>query len=61
MTPENLKKAATANKQITLDEAYKILGADSNAGIEEVMKVQCAASITESNGSVALAQALGMH
>ena len=39
MTPENLKKAATANKHITLDEAYKILGTDSNAGIEEVMKV----------------------
>lgn len=39
MTPESLKNAATASKQMNLEEAYKILGSDSNAGIEEVMKV----------------------
>lgn len=39
MTPESLKQAANATKQMPLDEAYKILGSDSNAGIEEVMKV----------------------
>ena len=39
MTPESLKSATSASKQISLDEAYKILGTDSNAGIEEVMKV----------------------
>ena len=41
MTPESLKQAANATKQMNLDEAYKILGSDSNAGIEEVMKVRC--------------------
>lgn len=40
MTPESLKQAANATKQMNLDEAYKILGSDSNAGIEEVMKVR---------------------
>lgn len=40
MTPESLKQAANATKQMNLDEAYKILGADTNAGIEEVMKVR---------------------
>lgn len=40
MTPESLKQAANATKQMSLDEAYKILGSDSNAGIEEVMKVR---------------------
>ena len=40
MTPESLKQAANATKQMPLEEAYKILGSDSNAGIEEVMKVQ---------------------
>lgn len=39
MTPESLKNATNAGKQISLDEAYKILGTESNAGIEEVMKV----------------------
>ena len=39
MTPESLKSAANASKQISLEESYKILGTDSNAGIEEVMKV----------------------
>ena len=41
MTPESIKQAANATKQMNLDEAYKILGSDSNAGIEEVMKVRC--------------------
>lgn len=40
MTPESLKQAANATKQMNLDEAYKILGTESNAGIEEVMKVK---------------------
>lgn len=40
MTPESLKNAAAASKQMNLEEAYKILGTDSNAGIEEVMKVR---------------------
>lgn len=40
MTPESLKSAANASKQISLEESYKILGTDSNAGIEEVMKVR---------------------
>jgi len=39
ITPESLKNAATASKQMNLEEAYKILGADSKVGIEEVMKV----------------------
>lgn len=38
ITPESLKNAAAASKQMNLEEAYKILGTDSNAGIEEVMK-----------------------
>jgi len=38
ITPESLKNATNASKQISLDEAYKILGTESNAGIEEVMK-----------------------
>lgn len=38
ITPESLKSAAAASKQMNLEEAYKILGTDSNAGIEEVMK-----------------------
>lgn len=38
MTPESLKTAAAASKQMQLEEAYKILGTDSQAGIEEVMK-----------------------
>ena len=40
ITPESLKNAAAASKQMPLEEAYKILGADSNAGIEEIMKVR---------------------
>ena len=40
ITPESLKNAAAASKQMNLEEAYKILGTDSNAGIEEVMKVK---------------------
>ena len=39
MTPESLRSAAAASKQMQLEEAYKILGTDSQAGIEEVMKV----------------------
>lgn len=42
MTPESLKQAANASKQMHLEEAYKILGTDSQAGIEEVMKVRTA-------------------
>ncbi len=40
ITPESLKNAAAVSKQMNLEEAYKILGTDSNAGIEEVMKVK---------------------
>ena len=39
MTPESLKNAAAASKHMQLEEAYKILGTDSKAGIDEVMKV----------------------
>lgn len=45
MTPESLKSAANASKQISLEESYKILGTDSNAGIEEVMKVGLPSSV----------------
>eukprot|EP00891_Asterochloris_glomerata_P003809 jgi/Astpho2/3809/Aster-04336 len=39
MTPETLKKTASLSRQMPLEEAYQILGTDSKAGIEEVMKV----------------------
>ena len=45
MTPETLKKTASLSRQMPLEEAYLILGTDSKAGIEEVMKVSQLAGI----------------
>jgi import inner membrane translocase subunit TIM16 len=52
MTPESLKNAANLSKQMPLEEAYKILGTDSQAGIEEVMKrYQHLMEANQKNGS----------